>query len=164
MRFWSYVIFLIRDQWKIERWSEAMGAALVGNNFSPIPSKSSFHMKQKMNCRCPISTKANKALKPFWLSNKVSIAKVVAHFLKRASRGQQLLPPTRKRPIFVLARPTHASRAGAGPQELGHWFCSQILRLSSRIAFGSDCQMTGAGWQGLELGLELELCRLTNGL
>ena len=32
----------------------------------------------------------------------------------------QRLPPTRKRPAFVLARPTCASRAGARPQELGH--------------------------------------------
>ena len=31
------------------------------------------------------------------------------------------------------------------PQELGHWFCSQNLRLSSGIAFESDCQMTGRG-------------------
>ena len=46
--FCSYVIFLLRDEWLIERFSEAMGAALVGNNFSPIPSKFSFHMKQKL--------------------------------------------------------------------------------------------------------------------
>ena len=31
----------------------------------------------------------------------------------------QRLPPTRKRPVFVLARPTRASRAGERPQELG---------------------------------------------
>ena len=35
--FCFYVIFLIRDQCLIERLSEAMGAALVGNNFSPLP-------------------------------------------------------------------------------------------------------------------------------
>ena len=35
----SYVIFLLRDQGLIERLSEAMGATLVDNNFSPIPSK-----------------------------------------------------------------------------------------------------------------------------
>ena len=37
-----------------------------------------------------------------------------------ATRCPQRLPPTRKRPVFVLARPTRASRAGARPQELGH--------------------------------------------
>ena len=36
--------FLLRDPCLIERLSEAMGAALVGNNVSPIPSKFSFHM------------------------------------------------------------------------------------------------------------------------
>ena len=32
----------------IKRLSEAMGAALVGNNFLPIPLKFSFHMKKKV--------------------------------------------------------------------------------------------------------------------
>ena len=52
MLFCSYVIFLLRDiffllrdLWLIERLSEAMGAALVCNNFSPIPSKISCYMK-----------------------------------------------------------------------------------------------------------------------
>ena len=31
----------------IERLGEAMGADLVGNNFSPIPSKISFHMGKR---------------------------------------------------------------------------------------------------------------------
>ena len=35
--FCSYVIFLLRDCWLIERLSEPMGMALVCNNFSPIP-------------------------------------------------------------------------------------------------------------------------------
>ena len=43
----SYVIFLLSDQWMIKRLSEAMSAALVGNNFSPIPFKISFHMKSE---------------------------------------------------------------------------------------------------------------------
>ena len=47
MWFCSYVIILLRDQWLIERLSEEMGVALVGNNFSPVPSKFSFHMKKK---------------------------------------------------------------------------------------------------------------------
>ena len=45
----------------IERLSEAMGAALVGNNFSPIPSKFSFHMKKKSDSSRP---EIYKALKP----------------------------------------------------------------------------------------------------
>ena len=50
MRFWSYVIFLLRDEsddWMIERFSKAMGAALVGNNFSPILWNFISHEKKK---------------------------------------------------------------------------------------------------------------------
>ena len=60
------------------------------------------------------------SIKTFWLSNWISIAGVVAPF-------------------------PQVSCAGALPQELGHWFCSQNLRLSSGIAFGSDYQMTCRG-------------------
>ena len=49
-----------------------------------------------------------KALQPCWLLNWVSI--------------QQRLPPTRKRAVFVLTRPTRASGAGERPQELGRRF------------------------------------------
>ena len=66
MLFCSYVIFLLRDQWLIERLSEAMGAALVRNNFSPIPSKFSFHMKKRSDSSRPA---IYKALKPSWLLN-----------------------------------------------------------------------------------------------
>ena len=55
-----------------------------------------------------------------------------------------------------------AQAVRALPQELGHWFCSQNLWLSPRIALVSDCQMTGTGLQGLKLGLKLEICSLTN--
>ena len=79
------------------------------------------------------------------------------HYLLAIGRCQQRLPQTQKRPVFVLARPTRPTCAGALPQVLGHWFCSQIL-LSSRIAFGSDCQMTGTGWQGLKLELKTMNC------
>ena len=53
----SYVVFLLRDQWLIERLSEARGVALVGNNFSPIPSKFSFHMKKNVSRSGPKFTK-----------------------------------------------------------------------------------------------------------
>ena len=52
---------------------------------------------------------------------------------------------SRKHPVFVLARQTRLSFAGALPKELCHWFCSQNLRLSSRIAFGCEFQMTCRG-------------------
>ena len=47
--------------------------------------------------------------------------------------------------MLVLACPTRLSCAGAQPQEPGYRLCSQNLRLSSRIFFGSDCQLTGRG-------------------
>ena len=55
------------------------------------------------------------------------------------------LHTTWQRPVFVLARPTRPSCAGALTQELSHWFCSQYLRLSCKLAFGSDWQMTCRG-------------------
>ena len=42
----------------IERLIEAMGATLVGNNFSPILSKISFHMKRKSDSSRPEIYKA----------------------------------------------------------------------------------------------------------
>ena len=47
MWFCSYVIFSLRDEWMIERFSEAMGAALVSNNFLQILWKFHFTWKQK---------------------------------------------------------------------------------------------------------------------
>ena len=90
MQFCSYVIFLLRDQWQIEILSEAMGAALVGNNFLPIPSKFSFHMKKQSDSLWP---EIYKALKPCWLLNWVSIARVVACF----PQASQSLPAASSR-------------------------------------------------------------------
>ena len=88
MLFGSYVIFLLRDQWLIERLSDAMGAALVGSNSLPIPPKfsfhSNFHMKKKVTC-CRQKFQVYKALKPCWLLSWVSITRVVAYF-PQASR------------------------------------------------------------------------------
>ena len=72
-----------------------------------------------------------------WLSNWVSIARVVACFFKRAGRGQQWLQPTpsRKRPVFVLAGPTRPISAVEQPQELGRWYCPLNLQFRSGTAF-----------------------------
>ena len=88
-------------------------------------------------------------IKTFWLSKWVSIAIVVARF-PQASLSLPTVTVTysefsRKHPVFVLARQTRLSFAGALPKELCHWFCSQNLRLSSRIAFGCEFQMTCRG-------------------
>ena len=72
----------------------------------------------------------------------------------------------RLRNTLCLCSPVQPAQAvpDRGPKSSAIDFCSQLLRLSSGRAFGSDCQMTGNGRQGLEAGLKLELCRLTNGL
>ena len=117
----------------------------------------SFHMKKKS----VVTARYLLSIKTFLALNWVSIARVVARFpqasqsLPAATAGDLETPCVCPRLFYP------ANLCLSAAQELGHWFCSQILRLSSRIAFGSDCQMTGTGRQGLELGLKLELCRLS---
>ena len=60
----SYVIFLLTDQWLIERLRAAMIAALVCTDFSPIQLNISFHMKNESDWLQP---KIYKPSKPFWL-------------------------------------------------------------------------------------------------
>ena len=104
---------LLRDQWLIKRWIEAMGAALVGNNFSPIPSKISFRMKKKKTCRT-VAARNLQGIKTFFDSWTESVSQEWSHvFLKGAGSCPQRLPQTRKSPVFMLARPTRPSCAGA---------------------------------------------------
>ena len=66
--------------------------------------------------------------------------------------------------MFVFTSPTCPCCASALPQELSHGFCNQTLQLSSRIAYGSDCQMT---CRGLNLDSNLNSAAwptVTNGL
>ena len=69
-----------------------------------------------------------------------------------------------ERPVFV--HPSYLmickSCAGARPQVLVNRFCTQNLQLTSETAFESSGQMTGTAWQGFNLGLKIELCRLTS--
>ena len=118
--------------------------ALVCNKFSPMPSKISFHMKQKVTC-CGQKFTNHENLVNSWTVKYSKSGSMFFSRLKRACRCPQQLQPTRKRPVLVLARLTRPSCAREQPQELGLWFCSQNLRLSSGIAFGSDCQMTSRG-------------------
>ena len=131
-----------KDQWMIERLSEAMGAwaATISRQFH---RKISFRMKKKCSSR-PEIYKSLKSWR-FWLWNWVSTARVGAGFLKRAGRRPQRLLLTRKRHVFVLACPTRPSCAGELPQEVGRWFCPLNLRLPSGTAFGeSDRWAAGA--------------------
>ena len=113
---------------------------------SSILSKIHFTRKKKWL----VAARNLQIIKPFRLSNWVSIARAVACF-PQASRSRSAATAADSETPCVCAR--HTSRQSnppklcwsLAPQELGHWFCSQNLRLSSRIAFGSDFQMTGKG-------------------
>ena len=100
--------------------SETMGAALVGNNFQQIPMEALFPMKKKS----VVTARYPQRIKSFLTLELSRCRKSGSTFSPSepvpATRCPQRLPPTRKRPVFVLARPTRASRAGARPQELGH--------------------------------------------
>ena len=122
--------------------SKAMSATLVGYNFSPIPSKISFYIKQNSELSLP---EKSQIFKPLTL--KLSQYHKSGFYLKQACHCQQLLMSTQKHPVFVPALPisrVQPKSAGNLPQELGHWFCSQKW-LSSGIALESGCQMTCRG-------------------
>ena len=143
MRFCSYVIFLLRDEWMIERLSEAMGAALVGNNFSPIPSKFRFTWKKKSSDSS--RPEIYKALKPCLLLNWVSVARVVAYF-PQASRSRPAATAADSETPCVCARPSDPRKQSrrAAPRA---W--PLILPSKPSITFWNslwrDCQMTGRG-------------------
>ena len=143
----SYSIFLLRDhrQLMIERLSKDMRAVLVCNNFIQIFIS---HEKRKWQ----VTAQNLQCIKTF-LTNRV---REVAYFpqvilLWPAATAadlesfQVLESYPWKTYVFVLACPISLSFARALPKELGHWFYSQIIHLSSGMAFGNDCQMTGRG-------------------
>ena len=116
MRLCSCVIFLLRDQWQIEKWSEAMGAALIGNNFLPITSKISFRMKTKSKSSRP---EIYKSLKPCWLLKWASIAKVVGCFPQASRSLPTATGADSETPVFTLPRhtcPSCAACARARPK------------------------------------------------
>ena len=94
----SYVAVLLRDQWMIKRLSKAMGAALVGNNLSLIPSKTSFQIFWKK--QSIVTFQHLQTLKPFGLSNQVSIARVVERFSQASqSRSAATAADCRRPPV-----------------------------------------------------------------
>ena len=134
-----------------------MGAALVSNIFPPIPSKFSFHMKKKwlVAARYLQSIK----LETFLTVQLSQYSKSGGTFSSSepvvANSDCSRLGKTLYLGLSVQGRPTHLSCAGAWPQELGHWLCSQILRLSSWTVLGSDWQTTALVGRGLNLDSNL---------
>ena len=69
-------IFL-KDQWMIEKLSKTMKKALVDNNFSPIPSKNSFHMIKRIDFSLPETVWGKKNISLD--SNLASVADLKLH-------------------------------------------------------------------------------------
>ena len=93
MRICSCVIFLLRDQWMIEDWAkrrlqessdECTGGGFGRQRLFANSIEKFNHMNTKSDSSRP---EIYKALKLFWLSNGVSIARVVARF-PHASRSR----------------------------------------------------------------------------
>ena len=123
------------NEWSKDWLSKGMSAALVCNNFSPIPLKISFHIEKSDLSLQEIY----KALKPFWLYKWVRVSRVVARFPQAsgslpAATAADLDTPCQT--VFVLAGPTCA---WVLPQKLGHWFCNQHFLLSSDIFQTESC-------------------------
>ena len=142
----SYTLFLLRNQWMIKI-IEGSNERCFGwqHDLAKLLWKFQFTWKMfllSVTCHCSKITNHYNILtvKPSQCSKSGS-----NFFVKRGSRGQQRLQQTQKQSVFVLARLTSPSCAGALPQELCHWFCSQSLLLSSGISFGIDCQMICRG-------------------
>ena len=110
----------------IAKLSKSMGAALVGNNFSPIPPNFSFHMKKKsvVTARNLQSIKTFLALElsPYRKSGStVSSSEPVAARSDCCRLGNALW-------LCLPVRPAQAVPE-RGPKS--HWFGSQIFQLSA---------------------------------
>ena len=112
----------------------------LGNNFSPIPSKISFHMKKKWLV-AGLAALYLQSIKTVTLltlelsqysksGSMFSSSKPVA-----ASSKCSWLRNTLCLCLPVRPRLTRARGAGELPRELGSWFCTLNLRLSSGTAF-----------------------------
>ena len=162
MLFCSYFIFLLRDQWMIERLSKIIGVASVGNNFYVFFQLHwKFHLVwNTIQFSLP---KIYKSWKPFWLLNWVSTARIVAHF------------PQASMLLFAAAATnleTHCVCACLSDQP-NLKLCqnaasrAQPLILQSKPSFvfwNSLWEWLPYDWQGLKDGLKLEHCHLTNWL
>ena len=81
-----------------------MGAALVSNNFSPILSKFSLHMKKK---KWLITARNLQSIKIFLLLNWVSMARLVACF-PQASLSRPAATAANSETPCICVRPAQA--------------------------------------------------------
>ena len=153
---------LLRDQRMIERLSEARA------RLWSVKSSHKVHRKFHLYHHCQIIWR-NKYLirhvskfimhQDLFYSRNKSVSQECKHFsLKRASCGSQRLQPIRKRPVFVLARPTRPAVPERALRAL-----PLILQSSSKaltVFWNSLREWRPDDWQGPVLGLKLEFCRL----
>ena len=155
MWFCSYVVFLLKDQLMIERLSEAMGAALVGNNFLPIPTKFQFTWKKKWlvaawNLQTLLALKLSQYLK----SGSMFSSREPVAALSDCSRLWTAL---------CLCSPFQPAQAEQETEES----CPKSLAVDFAL-WTFDClleqplERSPDDWQGLLLGLKVELCSLTS--
>ena len=157
---------------KIEQGNECFG-------WQQVLTNSIVHFishEKKIRCQWLVTAKNLQSIETFLTLKLSQYSKSCSTFVSSepvtARLSQQRLALTWKRPAFVIARQTRTlsdphwrrtSCAGALPQEVSHWFCSQKLQLSSGITCGSGIWPAGPV-QGFKLGLNLELCCLANEL
>ena len=143
-RICSCVMFLAQrpmNDRKIEQ--DWLGVALVGNKFSPIPSKISFHMKKRW-----LVTVRNLQSNKSFLTLKLSQYRKSDSTFPHASLSRPAATAANSEQRCVCARPSDPPklRRSAAPRAL-----SLILQSKSSIflwnSLGSDCQseMTGRG-------------------
>ena len=124
-----------RNDWKHERSNEP---CFVCNKFSWIPLKIAFHIREKSAVTAQ-NLQGIKAFLPLEAS--------------QYSKSESIFPTSK--PVEATSNCSQLGDtpclslsiwcARALPKELCHWFCSQNLRLSSGIAFRSDCRMICRG-------------------
>ena len=101
------------------KWWATLGVASVCNNFLPIQSKISFHMKKVITAALHLE------------SIKTFLTFELSQYCKSSSTCSSSKPVEASsdchrlgKALFLLASSTCPSCAGVVPQELGHWFCS----------------------------------------
>ena len=153
--FFSYFIFLLRDQWMFERLGKANW---WGFGQGQLLANSIISHEKRGDLLLPY---IYKAIKPFWLSNWVSLARVVACFPK-VSLSLPAAPAADSKTPCVCASPSDQPKLcwSAAPSA---W--PLILQSKSSIVFSNSLlEWLPDDQHGLKLGLKLELCLLTNWL
>ena len=78
-------------------------------------------------------------------SQTKSVSQSVVEQFPQVSLSLPAVTATDSKTLFVCACQSDPPCAGALPNELCHWLCSQVLLLSSGIAINNDSQMTNRG-------------------